>query len=69
MIEATSGNTGLGLAMAAKLCGYKCIVTLPEKMSDEKVNVLLALGAEVIRTPNEAAWDSDESHIGVAKKL
>lgn len=45
LIEATSGNTGIGVAMAANICGYKCIVTLPEKMSDEKVNVLLGLGA------------------------
>jgi len=45
------------------------IITLPEKMSQEKVDVLKALGAQIIRTPTEAAWDSPESHIGVAKKL
>ena len=45
------------------------IITLPEKMPDEKMNMLKALGAEIIRTPTEAAWDSPESHIGVAKKL
>lgn len=49
--------------------GYKTIITLPEKMSAEKVSVLRALNATIIRTPNEAAFDSPESHIGVAKRL
>lgn len=62
-------ESGIGLALVGAVKGYKTIITLPEKMSNEKVSVLRALGAEIVRTPTEAAWDAPESHIGVAKRL
>ncbi|CAI4227374.1 unnamed protein product [Auanema sp. JU1783] len=69
IIEPTSGNTGIGLALAAAVKGYKCIIVMPQKMSKEKAVTMESLGAIIVRTPNEAGFDSAYSHIGVALRL
>jgi cystathionine beta-synthase len=69
IIEATAGNTGVGLAMTAAVKGYRCIFVLPDKMSAEKVLLLKAYGAEVVITPTNVAPDSPESYNGVADRL
>src|SRR6184192_3443329 len=69
IIEATAGNTGIGLAMAAAVRGYRCIFVLPDKMSSEKIRLLKAYGAEVVITPTNVAPDSPDSYNGVADRL
>jgi len=69
LIEPTSGNTGIGIALAGAVLGYRVIITMPEKMSQEKQVVLERLGATIYRTPSAAAWNDPESHISLAKKL
>ncbi|MCB0310889.1 MAG: pyridoxal-phosphate dependent enzyme [Bdellovibrionales bacterium] len=69
VVENTSGNTGLALAMVAAVKGYRCIFTMPDKMSQEKVNMLKAFGAEVVITPTDVPGDSDEHYVNVAKRL
>ena len=69
LIEPTSGNTGIGISLAAAVKGYNMVVTMPQKMSHEKATVLAQLGAQIIRTPTSAAWDDPESLISVANRL
>ncbi len=69
IVESTSGNTGLGLAMAAAVKGYRCVFTLPDKMSKEKVDMLKAYGAEVVITRTDLDHDHPESYVQVAKRI
>lgn len=69
IIEATAGNTGVGLALVAAVKGYRCIFVMPDKMSQDKINLLKAYGAEVVITPTSVAPDSPESYNGVADRL
>ncbi len=69
IVEPTSGNTGVGLALIAQQRGYRCIFTVPDKVGEEKRRVLTAYGAEVVVTPSSVPPDSPESYYGVADRL
>src|ERR1700675_3455373 len=69
IVEPTSGNTGVGLAIAAALKGYRCIFVMPDKMSQEKISMLRAYGAEVVLTPTAVEPDSPESYYSVSSRL
>jgi cystathionine beta-synthase len=69
LVESTSGNTGLGLAMTAAVRGYRCVFTMPDKMSQEKIDMLKAYGAEVIVTRTDLPHDHPESYVEVAKRI
>jgi cystathionine beta-synthase len=69
VVEATSGNTGVGLGMAAAIKGYKATFVLPDKMSAEKINFLRAFGAEVVLTPSGVEPTDPRSHYSVAEKI
>ena len=69
IIEGTSGNTGMGLALAAIARGYKCVFTMADKQSQEKIDILRAVGAEVVVCPTNVAPDDPRSYYSVAKRL
>ena len=69
IVEATSGNTGMGLAMAAAVKGYKCIFVMPDKMSDEKIKALRACGAKVVVCPTAVEPEDERSYYRVSERL
>jgi cystathionine beta-synthase len=69
VVENTSGNTGVGVALAAAVKGYRCIFTMPDKMSKEKQDALKAFGAQVVVTPTNVPADSPDSYYSVAKRI
>lgn len=69
LVESTSGNTGLGLAMTAAVRGYRCIFTIPDKMSKEKIDMLKAFGGEVVVTRTDLDHDHPDSYVSIAKRI
>ena len=69
IVEATSGNTGVGLAIAAAIHGYKCVFVMPDKMSEEKIRLLRAFGAQVVITPTAVEPDDPRSYYSVARRI
>ena len=69
IVEATSGNTGMGLAMISALKGYKCIFVMPDKQSMEKVKALRAAGAKVVITPTNVEPDDPRSYYSVSRRI
>ncbi len=69
IVENSSGNTGAALAMIAAIKGYRCIITMPDKMSQEKIDLLRSFGAEVVVTPTAVPADSPESYYSVARRI
>src|SRR5437870_10232233 len=69
IVEPTSGNTGVGLAIGAAIKGYRCIFVMPDKMSQEKISLLRAYGAEVVICPTAVEHDSPESYYSVSDRL
>lgn len=69
LVKSTSGNTGIGLALACIVKGYKLIITIPDKMSDEKINLLKAMGAELFVTSAELNITHPDSYISIARRL
>ena len=69
IVEPTSGNTGVGLALVAQQRGYRCVFVLPDKVGEDKRNVLTAYGAEIVVTPTSVAPDSPESYYSVSDRL
>jgi cystathionine beta-synthase len=69
IVEATSGNTGTGLAMVAAVTGYRSVLVMPDKVSREKINLLKAFGAEVVIAPTSVPPDSPDSYYEVAKRI
>jgi cystathionine beta-synthase len=64
IIEPTSGNTGIGLALVAAVKGHPCTIVMPSKMSTEKEVTIKSLGAQIVRSNDDAPFDSEESHVG-----